>query len=67
MTSYRRAAVRPTREASNTLAAVHGHASSTDEVYESAFMIHVIRSRFHAVGKRPSWTAGRPISGAYAW
>ncbi|TQJ55345.1 hypothetical protein FBY34_3144 [Streptomyces sp. SLBN-115] len=67
MTSYRRAAVRPTREASNTLAAVHGHASSTDEVYESGLMIHVVLSRFHTVGKRPSRTAGRPISGECAW
>ncbi len=29
-------------------------------------MIHVIRSRFHATGNRPSRAAGTPSSGAYA-
>lgn len=29
--------------------------------------IHVILSRFHAAGNRPSRTADRPISGEYAW
>lgn len=29
--------------------------------------IHVILARFHAAGKRPSRTAGRPIAGEYAW
>lgn len=30
-------------------------------------MTHIILSRFHAEGKRPSRTAGSPISGEYAW
>jgi hypothetical protein len=38
---HRRAAVRPTCEASNTLAAVHSHARGMDEVYERALMTHV--------------------------
>lgn len=39
----------------------------TDGVCESGLMTHVIRSRFHAAGKRPSRAAGTPISGEYAW
>jgi hypothetical protein len=66
MTSYRRAAVRPTRGASNTPAAVHGHASSMDEVCERVLVIHVILSRFPTAGKRPSRAAGRPMSDGYA-
>jgi len=38
-----------------------------DRVCERGLMIHVILSRFHAAGKRPSRAAGSPISGEYAW
>jgi hypothetical protein len=36
-------------------------------VCEHGMMIHDIRSRFHAAGKRPSRAAGRPRAGEYAW
>lgn len=39
----------------------------TDGVCERGLMTHVVLSRFHTVGKRPSRTAGRPISGECAW
>ena len=36
-------------------------------IHRNDGLIHVIRSRFHAAGNRPSRAAGRPSAGEYAW